>query len=165
MALAVSPFNLLELFQCISLKSHSKKAGTLGMCCNPSHGAMTFGWIQLRLLVWRKPGHKEGNSLRVPKWSNLSVTIPGGWNAGRFRQEESLDASATPNHTCRMQGCGFDSGVLVFPLQSRDNENLILVSILCLLHPIIVNGGRIFLIVSMCNVAACSNWISIVLPP
>ena len=45
----------------------------------------------------------------------------------------------------------------VFRLQYCDNEEFILVPILCLLRPIIVNCGRITLIVIMCNVAACSD--------
>ena len=94
------------------------------MCCDPSCGSLSFGWIKLRFLVWCEQGHKKGSHLRVPERSYLSATIPGHWNARRTRQEQSLDASAAPNLTCGAQGSRFDSlrGHLSFAFKSRYKE-------------------------------------------
>ena len=56
-------------------------AGTLATCCNPSRGALSFGWILLRLLGWCEPGHMIGDRHKAPERFYHLATIPGRWNS------------------------------------------------------------------------------------
>ena len=134
--------------------------------------ACHFDYQFICKIIFQKNFVKKFHLQNRKIWFLLRWSFGFSWEVfgGNFTNEKLCRCWDSQPQPSNLQSAGsrvwFPKRAVAFRLQSRDNEEWrILGPILSLLSPIFVNCGRITLIVIMCIVAACCDWISKVLSP
>ena len=118
----------------------TKSAGTLARCCNPSRGALLFGWVQ-GTGCWL--GHSQPQGGGRHKASVLlyhSATVPGRWKG---RNNEARSIACQVQHQvalveCKVTSLSLEEDVASFPSLFHVKIDLCHVSILVCWFSIIV---------------------------